>query len=81
MNSSLTLLIKLFLFFFPFSFLEVGSPKLLEEGEDVVDRWKYDLFGVVGGEGNVVGDPGVAGGAGVVPLGGVDGTCLAGSLP
>ena len=76
------MLIKLSLFFFFFlSFLEIESPELLEEGEDGADLWKYDFFGVVGGEGNIVGVAGVTGTAGVVALWGVDGSCLAGSLP
>ena len=80
MNRCLTLLIKLSLFFLKLAFLEIELPGL-EGGDDDEDLRKYDFFGVVGGEGNIVGVAGVAGRVGVVTLVGVDGGCLAGCSP
>jgi len=74
----LTLVIKLSLFFLKLLFLDIVPPGL-EVGDEDADLGKYDFFGVVGGEGNLVGVVGVAGIVGVLTLVGVDGGCLAGS--
>jgi len=69
---------KLSLFFLKLPFLERVLPGL-EVGEEDVDPWECDFFGVVGGEANVVGVVGLAGRRGVLSFTGVAGGWWAGS--